>query len=80
MDDAKLECNLMDPDLSNLPDLCRLIDDASKSFQGRNKIVNYLTNSEFLDKLIKVFNDCEDLENIGDLYILGDIMRMISKT
>jgi hypothetical protein len=70
----------MDPELSNLPDLFRLIDDASKSFQGRNKIVESLVNSDFLNKLIKVFNDCEDLENLGDLYILGDIMRMISKT
>jgi hypothetical protein len=69
----------MDPDFTNLPDLARFLDDASKSFQGRNKSIEYIIKSDFLVKLIKVFNDCEDLENIGDLYILGDIMRMISK-
>lgn len=74
----KQEWNIMEPELSNISELRQFLDDASKSFQGRNKIIEYLIKSDFLDKLIKVFNDCEDLENLGDLYILGDIMRMIS--
>lgn len=35
----------MDPELSNLSDVSRFLDDGSKSFQGRNKIIEYLINS-----------------------------------
>ena len=51
MDDYyKSEWNIMDPELSNLPDISRFLEDASKSFQGRNKTVNYLIKSVIKSK------------------------------
>ena len=34
---------------------------------------------KFMEKFLSLLEDCEDLENMEDIYILSNIMRMISR-
>jgi hypothetical protein len=80
-EDFKVELfELPSPELSNLIEIEDLLLQASKSHNGRIKLIEFLSKqTDYLDKLLCLLNDCEDLEDIEDLYKLSNIMRTISK-
>lgn len=67
------------PELSNLPQIAKVITEASVSIlDDRDKIsMLILTDPNFLRKLLEVFTICEDLENIEGLHMLHKIGKAI---
>ncbi|KAJ3020288.1 Platinum sensitivity protein [Thoreauomyces humboldtii] len=75
--DDMRQFSLPDPELSNLKKLDDVIYQAARSFVGRAALTKALESSEFLRKLLPVFEQSEDLEDLESLYALSSIVRSI---
>lgn len=71
---------LPEPRMDNLHIIdMTLKDAASRSVAAREKVAEWILRDDYLVKLIPVFSDCEDLEQIDELHRLCAIMYTISE-
>lgn len=66
------------PDLSNLEDVYICVRDClSRSIQGRERLITWIINNNYIAKLIEVFTQAEDLEALAELHILSTVIQFI---
>ncbi|RUS19445.1 component of IIS longevity pathway SMK-1-domain-containing protein [Endogone sp. FLAS-F59071] len=68
---------LPSPELSNLGEIEMLLKHAATSVYEKDKLASFIMNENYIDKLLPVFETCEDLENVPDLHTLCNIMKAI---
>ncbi|SCV68346.1 BQ2448_467 [Microbotryum intermedium] len=68
---------LTDPTLGNLHELESTIRALSRSAVGRERTASTIVKSEFIQKLIRVHEEAEDLESLEDLHALCRVMQTI---
>ncbi|KAF8931555.1 Platinum sensitivity protein [Dissophora ornata] len=65
---------LPNPDLSNLKDIEESIRRTHNDNTDKEALSSFIILDNYIDKLFLIFETCEDLESLSDLYILHDIM------
>ncbi|KAF9958604.1 Platinum sensitivity protein, partial [Modicella reniformis] len=65
---------LLNPDICNLKDINDLIKSVQGDVHEKEKLFTFITSNNFIQKLFPIFEMCEDLENLSDLYLLHTIM------
>ncbi|KAJ3055378.1 Platinum sensitivity protein, partial [Rhizophlyctis rosea] len=65
------------PTMANLCDIDSGIVRMSRSMYMRDLLVGIVTENGWLERLLDVFQECEDLESLEDLYVLSTILRNI---
>ncbi|ODQ65697.1 DUF625-domain-containing protein, partial [Nadsonia fulvescens var. elongata DSM 6958] len=65
------------PSLANLPQLLESINQCSQSHYGRDKLINYLIQADYVTKVMALFETAEDLESINDLHLLCKISKSL---
>ncbi|GAA6033750.1 hypothetical protein JCM8097_004413 [Rhodosporidiobolus ruineniae] len=68
---------LPEPSLGNLATLEAAIRAVSRTTVGRERAANIIVRSGFVDKLVKVHEEAEDLESLEDLHALCRVMQTI---
>ncbi|KDE09645.1 hypothetical protein MVLG_00051 [Microbotryum lychnidis-dioicae p1A1 Lamole] len=68
---------LTDPTLGNLHELEHTIRSLSRTAVGRERTASTIVKSEFIQKLIRVHEEAEDLESLEDLHALCRVMQTI---
>ncbi|KAK9447008.1 component of IIS longevity pathway SMK-1-domain-containing protein [Limtongia smithiae] len=63
--------------LASLADIENRLSIASNSQYGRESVVNDITQHDYINKLIILLGEAEDLESIADLHTLCRIMKLI---
>ncbi|KAI9183762.1 component of IIS longevity pathway SMK-1-domain-containing protein [Polychytrium aggregatum] len=69
--------SLPDPTLGNLKVIESFLLQHNGTPYGKEYLTQSLSESQFIQKLLPLLNDCEDLENTEDLYLLSSIIRII---
>lgn len=70
--------NPPEPSLGKLEEIEQVLKEtASKGPLAREKVAEWLVRADYLRKLVPVFQDAEDLENVEDLQCLCTIMQTI---
>ncbi|KAI0200126.1 DUF625-domain-containing protein [Astrocystis sublimbata] len=69
--------SLPEASLANLPDVESQIRMLSSSVNGRDALTKYVVAENYIDKLIPIVSDAEDLESLADLHRLCNIMKTI---
>ncbi|EPY54283.1 DNA damage response protein [Schizosaccharomyces cryophilus OY26] len=67
--------SLPSPELSNLPEIEEVVFGYMHSVHTRDHLVRYLSNEDYVARLIELFPLCEDLENTDDLHRLCSIIK-----
>ncbi|KAI8138592.1 component of IIS longevity pathway SMK-1-domain-containing protein [Fennellomyces sp. T-0311] len=67
---------LPSPELSNLSEVAAILNNA-KSMQDKDRLASYIVPENYIDKLLPVFESCEDLESKEDLHKLHSIIKSI---
>lgn len=65
------------PELGNLEDIELLIRQASSTGGGRDVLGKFILANDYIAKLIPLLEVAEDLESLGHLHRLCNIMKMI---
>ncbi|SCZ90217.1 BZ3500_MvSof-1268-A1-R1_Chr1-3g01846 [Microbotryum saponariae] len=68
---------LTDPTLGNLHELEHTIRSLSRTAVGRERTASTIVKSDFIQKLIRVHEEAEDLESLEDLHALCRVMQTI---
>ncbi|GAA5915545.1 hypothetical protein JCM6882_005932 [Rhodosporidiobolus microsporus] len=68
---------LPEPSLGNLATLEAAIRAVSRTTVGRERAANIIARSGFVEKLVKVHEEAEDLESLEDLHALCRVMQTI---
>ncbi|CAC22614.2 serine/threonine protein phosphatase PP4 regulatory subunit 3 Psy2 [Schizosaccharomyces pombe] len=63
------------PELANLKEIEEAVYGYMQSIQSRDSLVRYVSNENYIDRLIELFPLCEDLENTDDLHRLCSIIK-----
>ncbi|KND02190.1 uncharacterized protein SPPG_02678 [Spizellomyces punctatus DAOM BR117] len=71
------ELDLPDPELANLKYLEELVFRAARSVFGRDLLLQAVERTNFIRKLLPVFETSEDLEDMESLYALSSILRSL---
>ncbi|ORX45214.1 DUF625-domain-containing protein, partial [Piromyces finnis] len=69
--------SLPEPTIANLEEIENTINQASRSICSKDQLINYVISEHYIDKLIPLLEDCEDLDSTEDLYRLSAIMKAI---
>ncbi|KAL1931324.1 hypothetical protein VTP01DRAFT_10461 [Rhizomucor pusillus] len=64
------------PELSNLSEILKLLDNVT-TIQAKDVFASFIVLENYIDKLVPIFESCEDLESLDDLYKLYKIMKSI---
>lgn len=65
------------PTLGNLPEIEAAVRAASLSQVGRDSLGKFILNENYIDKLIPLVSDAEDMESLPDLHRLCNIMKAL---
>ncbi|EEA29002.1 Platinum sensitivity protein [Talaromyces marneffei ATCC 18224] len=65
------------PTLGNLPDIEAAVRAASLSQVGRDALGKFVLSENYIDKLIPLVSDAEDMESLPDLHRLCNIMKSL---
>ncbi|KAF9970448.1 Platinum sensitivity protein, partial [Actinomortierella ambigua] len=65
---------LPNPAMSNLAEIDRIIKNSLDSAMDKEKLAGFIGVDNYIEKLMSVFEACEDLESISDLHLLHGIM------
>ncbi|KAF7721217.1 Platinum sensitivity protein [Apophysomyces ossiformis] len=65
---------LDNPSMSNLAEIANQLIDA-KTANEKNRLAEFILADNYIDKLVPIFETCEDLENLDDLHSLHRIMK-----
>jgi protein phosphatase-4 regulatory subunit 3 len=63
--------------LGNLPDIEAAVRAASLSQVGRDALGKFVLSENYIDKLIPLVSDAEDMESLPDLHRLCNIMKSL---
>ncbi|KAL6611759.1 DUF625-domain-containing protein [Neocallimastix sp. 'constans'] len=69
--------SLPEPTIANLEEIENAINQASRSICSKDQLAQYVISEHYIDKLIPLLEDCEDLDSTEDLYRLSAIMKAI---
>jgi len=69
--------SLPEPTIANLEEIENTINQASRSIFSKDHLAQYVISEHYIDKLIPLLEDCEDLDSTEDLYRLSAIMKAI---
>ncbi|KAI1828689.1 DUF625-domain-containing protein [Xylaria intraflava] len=69
--------SLPEASMSNLADIESQMRMMSSSVSGRDALTKYVIAENYIDKLIPIVSDAEDLESLADLHRLCNIMKII---
>ncbi|KAG4098094.1 DUF625-domain-containing protein [Neocallimastix lanati (nom. inval.)] len=69
--------SLPEPTIGNLEEIENIITQASRSICSKDQLAQYIISEHYIDKLIPLLEDCEDLDSTEDLYRLSAIMKAI---
>jgi len=69
--------SLPEPTIANLEEIENTINQASRSICSKDHLAQYVISEHYIDKLIPLLEDCEDLDSTEDLYRLSAIMKAI---
>lgn len=69
--------SLPEPTIANLEEIENTINQASRSICSKDHLAQYVISEHYIDKLIPLLGDCEDLDSTEDLYRLSAIMKAI---
>ncbi|KAI9019970.1 component of IIS longevity pathway SMK-1-domain-containing protein [Phycomyces nitens] len=64
------------PEISNLSKIASIVTSA-KTPKEKERLSAYIFNENYIDKLLPIFETCEDLESIDDLHTMFTIMKTI---
>ncbi|KAG0163527.1 Platinum sensitivity protein [Apophysomyces sp. BC1034] len=64
------------PSLSNLAELAKILTSAKTAYQ-KVRLAEFILTDNYIEKLLPIFESCEDLENLEDLHHLYTIMKAI---
>lgn len=65
------------PTLGNLPEIEAAVRAASLSQVGRDALGKFVLSEGYIDKLIPLVSDAEDMESLPDLHRLCNIMKSL---
>ncbi|CAO3651053.1 unnamed protein product [Mucor fragilis] len=65
--------SLPDPELSNLKEIADIFT-AAHTLSEKDKISAFITIENYFDKILPMFETCEDLEDIADLHLLYKVI------
>ncbi|KAF1799349.1 component of IIS longevity pathway SMK-1-domain-containing protein [Mucor lusitanicus] len=65
--------SLPDPELSNLKEIADIFT-AAHTLNEKDKISTFITIENYFDKILPMFETCEDLEDITDLHLLYKVI------
>ncbi|KAF9582402.1 Platinum sensitivity protein, partial [Lunasporangiospora selenospora] len=68
------EFTLPDPDINNLAEIEQLIKEAHGTIHDKERLAAFVILHNYVDKLVPMFETCEDLESMAELHILHRIM------
>jgi hypothetical protein len=66
------------PTLGNLDLIDNLVHQCAMSPAGRESLVSFIHDERYLHKLVEVFHECEDMEDLDGLHHLSSIMKALS--
>lgn len=69
--------SLPEVSMTNLADIESQMRMMSSSVNGRDALTKYVVAESYIDKLIPIVSDAEDLESLADLHRLCNIMKII---
>ncbi|KAI0447710.1 component of IIS longevity pathway SMK-1-domain-containing protein [Xylaria telfairii] len=69
--------SLPEVSMANLADIESQMRMMSSSVNGRDALTKYVVAENYIDKLIPIVSDAEDLESLADLHRLCNIMKII---
>ncbi|KAI8851481.1 component of IIS longevity pathway SMK-1-domain-containing protein [Chytridium lagenaria] len=69
--------SLPKPCHSNLREIEQAIAAGSRTPSGRSQLAHIIIQENFIEKLLALLSDLEDLESTDDLYCLSSVMKMI---
>ncbi|KAJ3127691.1 Platinum sensitivity protein [Nowakowskiella sp. JEL0407] len=67
---------LPEPQPANLKDIENSVSMMSRTIYGRDQLVSVLKENRYLERLLPVFEICEDLESTEDLFVLSHILQL----
>ncbi|KAI7896594.1 component of IIS longevity pathway SMK-1-domain-containing protein [Mucor mucedo] len=70
------DISLPEPELSNLKEISDVLHNAH-SLDDKDKLSAYIMTEGYMDKLMPLFETCEDLEDIADLHLLYNVLEGI---
>lgn len=68
---------LPEPTMGNLKEIEELLNHYSRSVIYKEPLIKQIGEKKYLPRLLTLFQTCEDLESLEELYTLGSIMRSI---
>ncbi|KAI7900067.1 component of IIS longevity pathway SMK-1-domain-containing protein [Cokeromyces recurvatus] len=74
--DSPENTTLPEPEMSNLKEILKVLSSAYSLFE-KDKIATFISIENYIQKLLNLFETCEDLEDIADLHLLYDIILKI---
>ncbi|ORY98013.1 component of IIS longevity pathway SMK-1-domain-containing protein [Syncephalastrum racemosum] len=74
--DVREPAALPAPELSNLSEIAQVLSNA-KTIQEKDRLASFILIENYIDKLLVLFETCEDLESIDDLHKLYTITKAI---
>lgn len=77
---TSLVARLPEPSLSNLEQVENAIKNMARTAAGRERTATNIVKSDFVQKLIAIHAEAEDLESIDDLHALCRVMQSIRKS
>ena len=74
---TSLVARLPDPSLQNLEQVENAIRNMARTAAGRERTATNIVKSDFVQKLIAIHREAEDLESLDDLHALCRVMQSI---
>ncbi|KAJ2726586.1 Platinum sensitivity protein [Coemansia sp. Benny D115] len=65
------------PSIAALPEIRRIITEAGRTHQMRDRVVTHISSTDFVPQLCAVYEACVDLEATEELHSLFDIVRQM---
>ncbi|KAI0858569.1 DUF625-domain-containing protein [Xylaria cubensis] len=75
--DVANQISLPEVSMANLADIESQMRMMSSTVSGRDALTKYVVAENYIDKLIPIVSDAEDLESLADLHRLCNIMKII---
>ncbi|KAG1220400.1 hypothetical protein G6F35_006738 [Rhizopus arrhizus] len=67
---------LPEPTLNNMKSIIETLDDVRYS-RDKDRFAEYIMDEDYIEKLVPIFNECEDLEAYNEIHIIYDLLLHI---
>jgi protein phosphatase 4 regulatory subunit 3 len=68
------------PTLGNLDLIDNLVQTSVMTPAGRESLVTFIHEEKYLHKLVEIFSECEDMEDLDGLHHLSSVMKTLSNS